>query len=77
MVKPTRASFSQPTSASVAGIYFVSLRRGSSVAMHFFCNCYDVAVPILIRVFMSKFEAQRCLIPNAVFLFFATCIGFE
>src|ERR1017187_672961 len=26
-----------------------------------FCNCYDVAVPILIRVFMSKVEAQRRL----------------
>ncbi len=34
MVKPTRASSSQPTSASVAGIYFVPLRRGSSVEMH-------------------------------------------
>ena len=42
-----------------------------------FCNCYDVAVPILIGVFMSKFEAQRRLIPNAFLLFLATCIGLE
>jgi hypothetical protein len=42
-----------------------------------FCNSYDVTVPILIRMFMSKFEAQRRLSPNAFLLFLATCVGFK
>ena len=42
-----------------------------------FCDRDDVALRILIGMFMRKFDSQRCLIPNAFPLFLATCIGLE
>ena len=48
--------------------------RDAFRALPSFCNCYDVTVPILIGMFMSKFEAQRRLILNAFLFFLATCL---
>ena len=42
-----------------------------------FRNSYDITIPILIRMLIGKFEAQRRFVLNAFLLFLATRIGFE
>ena len=51
--------------------------RDAFRALPSFCNCCDVAVLVLVGMFMGKFEAQRRLIANAFLLFLAACIGLE
>jgi hypothetical protein len=63
--------------ARVAGfpaIKTLDLGRDTFRPLPSFCDGYDVTIPILIRMFVSKFEAQRRLILNAFFLFLATCL---
>src|ERR1017187_8819742 len=69
----------QASAAACLGFILLSLEPGivgrdTCRPLSSFCDGYDVTIPILIRMFVSKFEAQRRLILNAFFLFLATCL---